>query len=151
LPWKIGDFIFRNLNKSDEFANHFHNLNLKYAEMIKGFDPNKIFVEHMLTIGFNNSFIHIVLSEEEDNKLGTPAHNAGDLETILSTNEFYKHKERVPTRRAPNPQLSLLRLPHLGVMLQWPTQPETLPTLVQTTKEKRIPLQEKSRACTNFL
>jgi hypothetical protein len=89
LPWKIGDFIFRNINKTDELANHFHNLNLKYVEMIKGFDPNEISVEHMLAVGFNNSFIHIVLSEEEDNNLSTPAHNVGDLETILSTNDFY--------------------------------------------------------------
>jgi hypothetical protein len=43
LPWKIGDFIFRNINKIDEFANHFHNLNLKYVEKIKGFDPNRNF------------------------------------------------------------------------------------------------------------
>jgi hypothetical protein len=69
LPWKIGDFIFKNINKIDEFANHFHNLNLKYAKKIKWFDPNGIFVEHMLAMGFNNSFIHTFLSEEEDNSL----------------------------------------------------------------------------------
>jgi hypothetical protein len=40
LPWKVGDFVFRSINKIDEFANHFHNLNLKYAEKIRGFDPN---------------------------------------------------------------------------------------------------------------
>jgi hypothetical protein len=57
LPWKIGDFIFRNINKMDEFASNFNNVNLKYAEKIKGFDPYKIFVEHMLLVGFNNSFI----------------------------------------------------------------------------------------------
>jgi hypothetical protein len=90
FPWKIGDFIFRNINKIDEFANHFHNVNMKYVERIKGFDPNIIFVEHMLVVGFSNSFIHIVLSEEEYNNLGTPTHNIRDLETILSTNYFYK-------------------------------------------------------------
>jgi hypothetical protein len=65
-------------------------LNLKYVEKIKWFDPNGIYVEHMLAVGFGNSFIHIVLSEEEDNNLGSPAHNVGDLETLLSTNEFYR-------------------------------------------------------------
>jgi hypothetical protein len=65
LPWKIGDFVFKNMKKIDEFANQFHNLNIKYAENIRGFEPNRIFVEHMLTIGFNNSFIHDVLKEEE--------------------------------------------------------------------------------------
>jgi hypothetical protein len=57
LPWNIGDFMFRNINKIDHFANHFKNVNLKYVEKIKGFDPNKIFVEHMLSVGFDNSFI----------------------------------------------------------------------------------------------
>jgi hypothetical protein len=92
LPWEIGDFIFKNINKINEFSNHFHILNLKYAKNIKGFDPNRIFVEHMIPVGFNNSFLHIVLNEEEDNNLGTPTHNVGELETIISTNEFYKHK-----------------------------------------------------------
>jgi hypothetical protein len=41
LPWKIGEFMFRNINKIDEFANHFNNVNLKYAEKIKGFNPKK--------------------------------------------------------------------------------------------------------------
>ena len=41
--WKVGDFVFRNMNKIDEFANHFHNFNLKYVENIRGFDPNGIF------------------------------------------------------------------------------------------------------------
>jgi hypothetical protein len=88
LPWKIGDFVFSNMNKIDEFANHFHNLNLKYAENIKGFDPNIIFLEHMLAVGFNNSFIHTVLGAEEDNNLGAPTPNVGDLETVLNTKEF---------------------------------------------------------------
>jgi len=30
-------------------------LNLKYVENIRGFDPNGIFLEHMLTMGFSNS------------------------------------------------------------------------------------------------
>jgi hypothetical protein len=100
FPWKIGDFVFININKIDEFANHFHNLNLKYAEKIKGFEPNKFFVEHILAVGFNNSFVHTVLSEEEDNNLGAPTHNAGDLELILNTNEFYKKKGKGPNEKS---------------------------------------------------
>jgi hypothetical protein len=63
LPWGIEDFIFINLKKIDEFANDSHNLNLKYLEKIKWFDANRIFVEHMIPVGFNKSFIHIVLRE----------------------------------------------------------------------------------------
>jgi hypothetical protein len=80
--------------------NHFNNVNLKYAEKIKGFDPNKIFVEHMLSVGFNNSFIHTILNEEEDNTQSAHVHNVGDLETILSTNEFYKKKGKGPSERS---------------------------------------------------
>jgi hypothetical protein len=48
LSWKIGDFIFMNINKIDEVMNHFNDVNMKYVENIKRFDPNKIFVEHMM-------------------------------------------------------------------------------------------------------
>jgi hypothetical protein len=81
-------------------VNHFHNVDLKYVENINGFDPNRIFVEHIMAVGLNNSFIHIVLSEKEDNNLGAPTHNVGDLETILSTNEFYKKKGKGPREKS---------------------------------------------------
>jgi hypothetical protein len=99
-PWKIGDFIFRNINKIDEFVNYFNNVNLKYAEKIKGFDPSKIFVEYMLSVGFKNSFIHTILNEEEYNTQSAHVHNVGDLETILSTNEFYKKKGKGLSERS---------------------------------------------------
>jgi hypothetical protein len=92
LPWKVGDFIFRNMNKIDEFVGHFHSLNLKYDERVKGFDPSGIFVEHLLAIGFNNSFINIILNEDGDNYSGTHVRDTNDLETILNTNESYKQK-----------------------------------------------------------
>jgi hypothetical protein len=93
LPWNIGDFIFRNINKIDKFASHLNNVNLKYVKNIKGFDPNKIFVEHMLSVGFNNSFIQTTFNEEEEgNNQSIHVDKAGDLETILSTNELYKKK-----------------------------------------------------------
>jgi hypothetical protein len=43
LPWKIGHFIFKNINKIDEFVNHFNNVNLKYAEKIKGLSAKKFY------------------------------------------------------------------------------------------------------------
>jgi hypothetical protein len=88
------------MNKIDKFANHFHNLNLKYDEKIKGFDPNRIFLEHMLEVGFINSFIHTVLIEKEDNNLGAPTHNVGDLEMVLSTYEFYRQKGKGPSEKS---------------------------------------------------
>jgi hypothetical protein len=63
------------MNKIDEFTYHFHNLDLKYAERVKGFDPSGIFVEHLLAVGFNNSFINAILNEDKDNVSGNPAHD----------------------------------------------------------------------------
>jgi hypothetical protein len=100
MPWKIGHCIFKNINKIDEFVNHFQNENLKYVERIKGFDPNIFFLEHMMSVGFNNSFIHTILSEEEDNNLGSHSHKVGDLETILNTNEFCKNKGKGPNEKS---------------------------------------------------
>jgi hypothetical protein len=92
LPWKVGDFIFRNMNKIFEFAVHFHSLNLIYVERVKGFDLRRIFLEHLLAVGFNNSFINAILNEDRDNVSGTPTRDVGDLEMILNTNDSYKQK-----------------------------------------------------------
>ena len=92
LPWKVGDFIFRNMNKIDGFIGHFHSLNLKCVERVKGFDPSEIFVQHLLVVGFNNYFINAILNEEGDNVSRNPTHDTGDLEMILNTNEFQDPK-----------------------------------------------------------
>jgi hypothetical protein len=80
------------MNKIDEFVGHFHSLNLKYDERVKGFDPSGIFVEHLPAIGFNNSFINTIPNEDRDNYSSTHARDTNDLETILNTNESYKQK-----------------------------------------------------------
>ena len=90
LSWKVKDFIFENMNKIDEFTCHFHNLNLKYDKKVEGFDPSGIFLEHLLVVGFNNSFVNTILNEDGDTTLGTPSCDTSDLETILNTNESYK-------------------------------------------------------------
>jgi hypothetical protein len=94
LSWKVEDFIVMNMNKIDGFAGHFHSLNLKCAEKVKGFDPDGIFVEHLLVVGFNSSFTDTILNEDEYNALGSPTRDSGNLKTILSTNYSYKHKQK---------------------------------------------------------
>jgi hypothetical protein len=91
---------------------------MKYAEKIKGFNPKRIFVEHMLVVRFNKSFIHTILSEEEDNNLGALAHKLVTWRKYLVIMIFTRRKERVPVRRALSLQLLLLKLPHLGEILQ---------------------------------
>jgi hypothetical protein len=100
LPWKVGDFIFRNMNKIDECTGHFHKLNLKYTEKLKEFNPNCIFVERLLVVGFYNSFINTILNQDGDNASGTPTRNIDDLETILSTNESYKQRGKGPGEKS---------------------------------------------------
>jgi hypothetical protein len=51
LPWNIGDFIFRNIYKLMSLSSTFNNVNIKYTKNIKGFDPNKIFVEQYAVSG----------------------------------------------------------------------------------------------------
>jgi hypothetical protein len=90
LHWKVKDFVFRNINKIDEFLGHFKNLNLRYAKRLRGFEPNGIFVEHLLVVGFNNYFIHTLLNENKDNDENTHALDASNLETLQRTKELYK-------------------------------------------------------------
>jgi hypothetical protein len=65
LPWKFGNFMVRNMNKIDGFADHFHNFNLKCVEKVKGFDPDGIFVENLLAVSLNNSFTDTIMNGDE--------------------------------------------------------------------------------------
>jgi hypothetical protein len=47
LPWKVGEILLREIPKNDEYVDYFNQINLKFAEEIKGFDPN------------NDQYIHI--------------------------------------------------------------------------------------------
>jgi len=92
--------VFRNVNKIDGFVGHFNNLNLRYVERLRGFDPNGIFVEHLLIVGFSNYFIHTLLNKDRDNDDNTLAPDVGDLETLQSTNELYKQQGKCPGEKS---------------------------------------------------
>jgi hypothetical protein len=47
LPSKVEEFLLKNVNKIDEFASHSSISNLKYDEIIIGFDPYNIFQQHL--------------------------------------------------------------------------------------------------------
>jgi len=110
LPWNIGEFIFININKIDEFANRFNNVSLKYVENIKGFDPKKNFVGHMLLVGFSNSFSQTILNKEEEGNIQRKHY----LEVMIFTSKG----EKVQVKEVLNIQLSLLRILPLGAVLQ---------------------------------
>jgi hypothetical protein len=44
------------ISKIDEYAAYFENSDLKFAEEIKGFDPNHIFYNHLLSFGLGPTF-----------------------------------------------------------------------------------------------
>jgi hypothetical protein len=43
LPWKVREFVLKNVNKIDKFVAHYSNFNMRYAKIIRGFDPDNIF------------------------------------------------------------------------------------------------------------
>jgi len=100
LPWKVGDFMLSNVNKIDEFAAHSSNLNLRYAESLRGFDPNKIFLQHLQTLGFGNCFFKKHLTENRDTGDNAPASDVSDLDTLQSTTKLYRKQGKGPDEKS---------------------------------------------------
>jgi hypothetical protein len=92
--------VCRNINKIDEFATHFKKLNPTYAKRIKGFDPNGIFVEHLLGVGFNTSFIHRHLDQDRDSVDNNPASSHCDVETLKNVIELYRQHGKVSDEKS---------------------------------------------------
>jgi hypothetical protein len=90
----------RNVNKIDEFTGHFNKLNLTYDERLKGFDPNGIFREHLLAVGFRISFIHRRLTEDRDSDDKNPSSGDCDLETLQSKTELYRQQGKVSDEKS---------------------------------------------------
>jgi hypothetical protein len=87
--------VCRNINKIDEFAAHFKKLNLTYIERIKVFDPNDIFGEHLLGVGFNTSFIHRHFTQDRDNVNNNLSSAHCNVETLQSAIELYRQHGKV--------------------------------------------------------
>jgi hypothetical protein len=70
---------------------------MRYAEEIKGFDPDHLFYNHIVAFGLIPSLINTLIYGEEEGDSHDPNvqevdRNPGDIETIISTTE--PHKER---------------------------------------------------------
>ena len=46
----------KNAENIDEYASQFDQFDLKVVEEIKGFEPNKLFMKHMIYVGYNVSY-----------------------------------------------------------------------------------------------
>jgi hypothetical protein len=92
--------VRRNVNKIDEFVDHFKKLNLTYAERLKGFDPNGIFREHLLVVGFKNSFIHRHLTKDRDSDDNNSSSGDCDAETLQSETKLYIQHGKVTSEKS---------------------------------------------------
>jgi len=77
---------------------------LKYAEEIKGFDPNNLFIDHMTSVGFSNSLTNTFLFGEEEGDNHDPPTKIvekimDDIETIVSMIDQYKKRVRVSSKK----------------------------------------------------
>jgi hypothetical protein len=82
LPWKIGEIVLKNVANIDEYAGQFDQFDLKVAEEIKGFDPNQLFMKHMISVGYSVSYANTFLfGEEEDEDKNLEAFPIEDIDT----------------------------------------------------------------------
>jgi hypothetical protein len=66
LPWRIGEIVLKSITNIDEFLVEFDKLNLKLADEVKGFNPNQMFMNHMIYVGYSVSFTNTFLFGEEE-------------------------------------------------------------------------------------
>jgi hypothetical protein len=100
LPWKIGEFVLKNVNKIDDFAAHFSISNLRYAEDIRGFDPYDIFRQHLQTLGLDDCFVNKHLPKNRDSGDNGPASDADDVETVQSCTKLYTQQGKGPSDKS---------------------------------------------------
>jgi hypothetical protein len=79
LPWKIGEFMLKNVKKIDDFTAHSSISNLRYDEDIKGFKPYDIFRQHLKTLGLNDCFVNKHLPKNRDSGDNGPTSNADEV------------------------------------------------------------------------
>lgn len=67
---------------------------MKFSKEIKGFNPNHLFLDHMVSVGFNNTLINTFIFGEEEGDDHDPLvecieRKASNIETIISTTDQY--------------------------------------------------------------
>jgi hypothetical protein len=90
----------KNISHLDEVSTQFDLFNLKKDNEIKGFNPNKLFMTHMMLVGYIVSFSKTFLFREEEgdsqNSQGLLVENLQeDIETIINTNDQNRQRGRV--------------------------------------------------------
>jgi hypothetical protein len=65
LPWEVVEIILRGIAKIDEYASYFDHFNMRFAEEIKGFDPDHLFHNHIVSVQLTPSPIKTLIYREE--------------------------------------------------------------------------------------
>jgi hypothetical protein len=74
--------------------------NLRYVEIIRGFDPDNIFRQHLQTLGHVDCFFKKNLPENKDTGGNAPASDANDLDTEKICTKFYMQLAKGPGHKS---------------------------------------------------
>jgi hypothetical protein len=88
--------VLKNVKKIEEFAVHSSISNLRYAEIIRGFDPYNIFRQHLQTLGVDDCFLKKHLPENRDSGGNAPASDVDDVDTVQSCTKLYTQQGKGP-------------------------------------------------------
>ena len=100
LPWKVGEFMLKNVNKIDDFLAHSSISNLRYVEIIRGFDPCNIFWQHLQTLGLDNCFLNKHLPKNKDSGGNDAASDADDVDIVQSCTKLYMQQGKGPNDKS---------------------------------------------------
>jgi hypothetical protein len=98
LPWKIGEFVLKNVNKIDDFTAHFSIFNLRYDEDIRLFDHYDIFRQHLQSLSLDDCLVNKHLPKNIDSD--DPASDTGDVEIVQSCTKLYMQQGKGPSDKS---------------------------------------------------
>jgi hypothetical protein len=107
--------FLRSTTNIDEFSVQFDQFNLKLADKFKGFDPNHMFINHMIYVGYNVAFANTFLFGEEEGDSQSPQAipieiNQEYIEIVFRTTEQHRqHGKFVNERSTRSPYVSQKR------------------------------------------
>jgi hypothetical protein len=92
----------------DEYVGQFDIFDLKATKEIKGFDPNQLFMKHMIFVGYivsyENTFLFVEEEDEDKNHEEFPIEY---IDIVVITNEPYKkHGIVINERSSHSPNVS---------------------------------------------
>jgi hypothetical protein len=109
-----------NVANIDEYATQFDQFDLKVEEEIKGFDPNQLFMKHMIYVGYSVSYENTFLFGEEEDEDKNPEAFLLKILTLLLVpmNHIGQHGRVVNERSTHSPNVSQRSDPQKKILSQ---------------------------------